>query len=325
MKKILLSIAGVSLSVIALASCGKKNNEDNGNGTNTIADSYKLKIVCPSGAPIIGIAETVSYFNNNVEKENIGVLPNTLQGFFLAGEADIIIAPLNLGTKLYNGLPNGSKSDYQIAGILTWGNTYFASANSSFDINNINGNKLTTFGAGSITEATANYVLAQNNLVPSETETLGNAKLTAEKLKNDNNAIVMTAEPELAAVKQAKPNLVAYSVNDMYKQLTGLDMPQAAVFVDPDVVKDHKELLDAFLSKLDENDKRCETNPRDVAVKAIALGYGIEGEEDILAAGIPNSKVNYKKAKDSKAEINKMIELFTSYFTKEPADTFYYQ
>lgn len=321
MKKILLSIAGVSLSVIALASCGKKNNEDNGKGNNTIADSYKLKIVCPSGAPIIGIAETVSYFNNNVDKENIGVLPNTLQGFFTAGESDIIIAPLNLGTKLYNA----GNSQYQIAGVLTWGNTYFASANPSFTLNDINGKKLTTFGANSITEATSNYVLAQKNLVPSETETLGNAKLTAEKLRNDNNAIVMTAEPELAAIKAVNSNIKAYSVNDVYKQLTGLDMPQAAVFVDPDVVKDHKELLDAFLKKIDDTDSLCESNPRDVAVKSISLGYGNEGEEDILAAGIPNSKINYKKASESKAEINKMIELFTSYFAKVPADTFYYQ
>ena len=322
MKKKIISLIGVSLAAIVLASCGKNQNKSDDNNEDAINDSYKLKIVCPNGAPIIGIAEAASYYKNNVNDENIGVQPSTLSGFFNAGDADIIIAPVNLGTKLYNE----ETSLYQIAGILTWGNTYFASGNTTFTINDINGSNITMFGQNSITEKTANYVLTQKGITPSNKEFLGSAKLTADYLRNNQNSIVMTAEPELAAIKAANSNIKAFSVNDLYKEITSFDMPQAAVFVDPDVVKDHKELLNAFLKKIDDTDSLCESNPRDVAVKSISLGYGNEGEENIIAAGIPTSKVNYKKASDSKSELNKMIELFAPLFgSKTPNDEFYYQ
>lgn len=318
MKKKLFMALSIAAVGIALASCSKKND----NNGDEINDDYKLKLVCPNGAPIIGVAEAASYYSNNVDAENIGVAPTTLNGFFSAGEADIIIAPVNLGTKLYNE----ETSQYQMAGILTWGNTYFASGNTTFTINDINGSNITMFGQNSITEKTANYVLAQNSITPSNKDFLGNAKLTAEYLRNNPNSIVMTAEPELAAVKAVNSNIKAYSINDLYKEKTGFDMPQAAVFVDPDTIENHKELLDAFLKKVSDTSSLCKSNPRDVAVKAISFGYGNEGEEDIIAAGIPNSKVNYKKASQSKSELNKMIELFGPLFgSKTPNDEFYYQ
>jgi len=312
-------------SAIALASCGNNKEEEQESTNNdqqdeTVTDDYKLKVVCPSGAPIIGIAETVAEFKTteNVDTENVGVLPNTLAGFFKAGEADIIIAPINAGTKLYNA----GQSQYQIAGVLTWGNTYFASANTTFELSDINGASITMFGENSITAATANYVLEQNSLAPSATEYLGSSKLTADKIRNDDTAIVMSAEPEISAVRVDKPNLKAYSINEEYKKITGFDIPQAAVFVDPDTVSNHKDLLDSFLSSLDETSELCTTNVEDVAEKAMALGYG--DDKAVLAAGIPNCKVNYTTATSSKAAINKLIELFTSQFTKVPADTFYY-
>ena len=252
MKKKLFMALSIAAVGIVLASCSKKND----NNGDEINDDYKLKLVCPNGAPIIGVAEAASYYRNNVDAENIGVAPTTLNGFFSAGEADIIIAPVNLGTKLYNE----ETSQYQMAGILTWGNTYFASGNTTFTINDINGSNITMFGQNSITEKTANYVLAQNSITPTNKEFLGSAKLTAEYLRNNPNSIVMTAEPELAAVKAVNSNIKAYSINDLYKEKTGFDMPQAAVFVDPDTIENLKELLDAFLKKVSDTSPKFPMN-----------------------------------------------------------------
>ena len=313
MKKV-IGLLFTSFALVTLASCNNKTN------TN---DDYELSIVCPSGAPIVGIASAVNNYEGKLNKENIGVDASTLQGFFTATEnkSDIIIAPINSGTKLYNL----GKSTYKIAAVLTWGNTYFASQ-TEFNITDIKNNGVTLFGKSTINSAVAEYILSEMDSNPETYNYLADAAATKNELIDNSSSIVMTAEPMLSI---AKTNLTAqgksvtsYSIADLYKQVTQLDMPQAAVFINPDTIASHKNVLDSFLAKIDETDELCQTSPESVADDAISLG--LSAPKAVLAKAIPNCKVSYQKASDKKEEIDKLIEVARTYFEKKPDTSFYY-
>ena len=312
MKKSIITLGlGLAL-VLGIASC----NKDNSNNTK-INDDYKLKVVCPAGAPIVGIAEAIGNYKDNVDTENVGVAANTLAGFFQAGKSDVIVAPINAGVKLYNA----NKSTYKLASVLTWGNTYFASQKTTFELNDINDSDITLFGEDSITARQALYVLEQKGITPKSVEYKVDGAETNKELNKDATKIVMTAEPALSATRLTK-EVKSYSISDLYKEITNLDMPQAAVFVSPDAIKNHKELLDLFLTEIDNTDELYKTDATKVAKDAIALG--LQAPEAALANSISNCKVSYKKASTVKTEINKLVELFTSDFAKVPADEIYY-
>ena len=67
-------------------------------------DDYKLKIVPPGQAPLLGIAETIDDNKSNVDLDNTILIeqPANLANHFIAGAMDIIVAPVNAGAKLYN-------------------------------------------------------------------------------------------------------------------------------------------------------------------------------------------------------------------------------
>lgn len=313
MKKV-VGLLLASSALIALASC---------NNNNKTEDDYELKIVCPSGAPIVSIASAVEKYEGKLNTENVGVDASALQGFLTAKEnkSDIIIAPINAGVKLYNA----GNSTYKIAAVITWGNTYFASQ-TAFNITDIKEKGITLFGQSTINSAVAEYVLKEMDGNPEEYTYLADASKTKNELINDSSSIVMTAEPMLSI---AKTNLTAqgkevtsYSVSDLYKQITTYDMPQAAIFINPDTALSHKGVLDSFLAKIDETDELCNTAPEEVAQAAIDLG--LSAPKAVLTKAIPNCKVSYQKASNKVEEIEKLVEVARTYFTKKPDSSFYY-
>ncbi len=320
--KRLVSILGIGFGILALASC---NSNETTNKTN-VKDDYELKVACPSGAPILGIASAVCDFKSSIDTSNIGVDATVLSGFFNEEASDIVIAPINMGCNLYNA----GKSTFKFAGVITAGNTYFASKE-EFVLDDIKERDLYLFGNGSITSFGALYVLNENDITPKSLDYTANANVSYS-----GNNIYMTAEPTLSVAKnslsQSNETLYSKSIADLYNEVSSHTLIQAAIFVNPKTIQEHKSLVNQFLTDVSTKDELTKTNVTKVQKDAKTLGLNLP--DAVIETAIPNSKVEFISASDSKDDLEFMVEeslryeeegiISKTFFTKAPNDNFYY-
>lgn len=280
-------------------------------------DDYKLTIIAPSGAPGVALAELATSHGEDYNIE-LNKTADVLKAAFTSEEADVIIAPINLGVTFYN-----KSSDYQIASVLTWGNLYFAKQGDSLSIEDLNGKNLILFGEGTINDVIVKKVLADNNItLGDETTYLADTQKTNAQLISNPEAIVLVAEPILSAAKMQK-QIATISVQDLYSEASGLSYPQAACFIKKETALNHKKIVDKFIDELAESVDMCQSDVTQVAQYAENLELG---KASILTNAIPNCNINYKKAIDVKSAIEKVANLKLPMFGgKLPDDEFYYE
>lgn len=286
-KKLLLTALSILGATAFLASCSKKKDDD-----------HKLTIVTPGQAPLLGVSEAINDNKSKFDLDNSILIEqgSNLANHFIFGTMDIIVAPVNAGAKLYNI----GKSTYKLAGILTWGNQFFASQNQSFTIDSLNNKEITIFGEKTVNELELDIVLNEKGINVTKTY-VANPVLAMSTLLADANAMVLTAEPALTAQKGDK-NIISYSLNDLYKEVTTYDAPQAAVFVSENAYSKHKELIEDFLEDLEEETAEINDDTKDAIAAFTSLGGS-----GVPAAAILGSKIKFKSAQDSKAALQYLV------------------
>ena len=329
MKKRFL-IAGLAIASLSLAACNKKEEAKTTN-TNTVTEStdvtttvddYKLKVSTPSGAPLMAISGAKDDIDLKLVSDTT-LLPGLFQK--IEEKEDIIIAPVNVGTKLYNA----NLSTYKLASVITWGNTYFSSGSENFTIDSMNGKTVTFFGKDSINVAIAKYVLKQKGVTV--TEAYPDPDVVASikgVLEANSDEMVMIAEPVLTVTqtsleKQGK-SLTSYSIANEYKSLTDHKYPQAAIFVNPDSYQLHKGKFDEFFEAVENTTKLVKSDVSKLA--KLSHEAGIPQGEAVLQKAIPGCGIEYVKGSVAKSDVNYAATLadLTNYFGKKaPEDSFY--
>ena len=302
MKKILFVLVGLILMLCV--ACSKTERE--------------LNIIAPNGAPGIALAD-LCYNENNYNIE-VNKTADALKAAFATKEADIILAPVNLGATMYKSQPN-----YLLASVITWGNLYLASQKADFKLADLNGADVIFFGQGTINDAIVKYVLSSNDIVCNNISYLGSTQLTVQQLLADENAIVLVAEPALSQAKSQNSKINSISIQQLYEAASGSNSyPQAGCFVNIQTVEEDKKAIDNFLEDLENSCSLCATNTEQIAQYAEELGLG--GSKQALITAIPNSNINYKKAKDVVADIEKVASLNLALFGgATPEQSFYYE
>lgn len=276
-------------------------------------DDYKLSIVAPNGAPSVSLVDM--RYNNDLFDFTLGVDPTVLQSHFVSNDTDFIIAPINLGTKMYQ-----KNKNYKLAGVVTWGNLYFASQN-EFTTLDMNNNNVIFFGENTINDGVVKYILNYKNITPN-IEYLGSTALTQAKLISDDK-IVLIAEPSLTQAKMTNSNIYSISVETLFKEITGIDgFPQAGLFVKSKIINEHKRIVDDFILKVEASALATKNDLENVSKKAEELGLG---KANILANAIPRCSIRYVKASDSKNDILKFMEYeyINSFFGTIDEEFFY--
>jgi NitT/TauT family transport system substrate-binding protein len=106
-------------------------------------EDAKLKVTLPNGIPLISVAGTLT---EDIEYNNV-TGPNLLVTAFTSKEADIIIAPINLGAKLYNS----GNSSYKLDSVIGFLNTYIVSIDEPLtSLADLDGKTLAAFGETNI-------------------------------------------------------------------------------------------------------------------------------------------------------------------------------
>ena len=283
---------------------------------SALADEAVMKASAPSGAPALALAMLAVENPDNFTF----VAAETISAEFANQNADFIIAPLNAGAKLYKM----GKSTYKLAGVVSWGNLFFASQKEGFQLEDMNGATVTIFGENTINASVVKYALEQNGIVPASIEYLAGAANTQSLLLSDANAIVVTAEPALTAAKMKNPAITGYAVNDLYKAATGYDgYTQAALFVKADTIATQPEAVKAFIEAVAAS---CEKATTDVeALAAAAVTLEILPNQKVAVNAIPGCAIRFLNAVEAREQVETTANIdLVQFGGAVPVDDFYY-
>lgn len=283
---------------------------------SALADEAVMKASAPSGAPALALAMLAVENPDNFTF----VAAETISAEFANQNADFIIAPLNAGAKLYKM----GKSTYKLAGVVSWGNLFFASQKEGFQLEDMNGATITIFGENTINASVVKFALEKNGIVPASIEYLAGAANTQSLLLSDANAIVVTAEPALTAAKMKNPAITGYAVNDLYKAATGYDgYTQAALFVKADTIANQPEAVKAFIEAVAAS---CEKATTDVeALAAAAVSLEILPNQKVAVNAIPGCAIRFLSAIEAKEQVETTANIdLVQFGGAVPADDFYY-
>lgn len=267
----------IGLMLVFLTSC--KKEED-------------INVILPNGTPLIAIAGVE---NEQVIYENVG---NTflLTAAFTSNSHDVIIAPINVGAKLFNL----NTSIYQLDSIITFSNIYLVSKGKLDSVNDLTGKKIAAYGnnltPGIILEEALNGVECEINYYSGMSEVVG-------FLVNDSVDCILTAEPTLSnLIISKKMDLNILDLSDILKNDIPM-IPQAGIFVNPE--SKNQEEITEYINQIKENIEFLNSSPEDYASLIVNKNEWLTLlSEQIIKESIPTSNIDFKKAKDFTNELN---------------------
>lgn len=292
MKKIL-----VCLVCMMLFACTPKPKEE----TTT------LRVLAPKGAPALALAN--ASVNQEAEITFVdGTDLLTTEFAKESGDYDLVVAPINLGGKLIQD----GKTNYVLAGVVTWGNLYLV-ANKQLEETDI----VTAFGQGAVPDKVMLEVfkaLGINNNIdyfPSVTE------VQAQMLTNKAD-IALIAEPAatatIAKAKQSERELtIVMDFQKEWKNISGNEgYPQAALFVRSDRYETYKTQMDAFLTSLAKNSTDSKADPETLRAAIESIGAENLGlpNADMAIQTYPRLNINFVPAQDVKEDIRTFLAIF---------------
>lgn len=266
----------------------------------------KVKILVPSGAPTLGIANALDTQSDLLDYEVV-LGSDALTAGFTNSSYDIIIAPVNLGAKFYQSLNSYDYSFYQT---IVGGCFYLVSTNQLTSVQEIDNQEITVFGKNSTPDVVIRSLIAYYNL---------NVKINYVDDVNAANASLVSGNA--TTIVSAQPSISKFNASGKFYTLdlqqewatmadSTFSIPQAGIFVKTSR-KDNKSVKKA-LNYLNASLTLASTNPASLAESAVKVDETLNkvGTETLTRA-IP--LCHFVNTKYNKAEIefyfNKLIEL----------------
>ena len=258
-----------------------------------------VKILCPTGAPALAILGAVENENITIEyTEGTDLLTAELAKE--DSEFDIIVAPTNLGTKIY-----ANTQAYNLEAVLTWGNLYLVGPEGA-DITSAN---VAAFGEQAVPGLVFKKTYPELN--PTYYSSVQEAQ---QALLTGQAEVALLAQPVAAAtIAKAKENgtelTILADVQAAYQKISGsenIGYPQASIFVkagNQDKVNYALTAICTFLSDYNEDSAREiieEVTPETLGVPSADLAINTWDKQNI----------SYQAAKSCKEDIVDFLNVF---------------
>jgi len=229
--------------------------------------------------------------------------PDSLVAAFTTNEYDVIFAPTNLGALMFL-----SKDNYQLLGVITWGNFYLITvSDSDFNLSFINNKEIILFGQNQTSDIILKYVLSNNDIVSSLSYLDSVMSVQSEFILNQNK-IYMVAEPIYSNLLHLYPNIKSIDLQDEYKKLSNKDSyPQAGIFIKKDL---DSKTINKIKNDLSYSVNQIEEDLLKTANLATKLGFNIT--LNVLMDSITNSNIKFVLANDAKEDIVNYFNLILS-------------
>lgn len=285
--------AALALSMVACAQTAKEEVVEE------VVESEPVSILCPTGAPALAILGAVGDENVTIEyTEGTDLLTAELAK--ADSEYDIIVAPTNLGTKLY-----ANTQAYNLEAVLTWGNLYLVGPEGT-DISTAN---IAAFGEKAVPQLVFSKVLPELN--PTYYASVQEAQ---QALLTGNAEVALLAQPVAAAtIAKAKENgkelTILSDIQALYKEATGnknTGYPQASLFVKAGNQEKVQTVLGNICSFLaDANDEAISQKIEEAGIESLGLPSA-----EIVVKTWAKQNINYQAAKSCKEDIVAFLQVF---------------
>lgn len=305
-KKILSNLFLVLMLVLSftfLTGCNK-NKEPDGNKV----DDHVYSFIAPSGTPSLALS---TLFDNNPQVSyEIVAGANPLVAAFTSGTHDFVVAPVNVGAKLF-----ANNQKYKLVKTIVWGNFYIASLSEINSVQDLEGKTITAFSQNSSPDIMLQVVLDAYGLKDKVKVEYVDAVTTANSMMMTGQAeIIISAEPSISVLKNKK-NIYTIDLQAEWNKLSdGNSFPQAGLFVNTALLTDDKKdntlaFIEKVLTKIEDY-----KTPSVLAASAVKIDTSFEtvGAANLEKA-IPNCWISLKAKAEEKAAVDyyaqKLIDL----------------
>lgn len=290
--------------------------------TGCIDDSSKkVSVIVPTGTPSLGIANVLN--DKTLVDANIVSGSDPLIAAFTNASYDVVVAPINLGAKLYNANENFS---YILYKTIVWGNYYLVSNEEIATLESLEGKTVLVFGKNSTPDVVLRTLISAKN-INVNLEYVDDVATANSYLLSGKADIIVSAEPSLTKMS-ANKNFYTLDLQKQWQQLTGsYSLPQAGIFIKKDS-KDEK-YLKTVLDKMIESVQMAQTKPNVLIASAVSVDENLAkiGEETLQKAiGNCNLRVEETDKEAIEFYFSQVIQLGIGATVggKLPDEAFYY-
>ena len=284
-----ISLMACSFLALGLAAC-----------SNTDTSNEPISILCPTGAPALSLLGTWDLENVSVEYvDGSDILTSELAKE--DGEYDIIVAPTNVGAKVY-----GESESYNLEAVLTWGNLYLVGQEGT----DLSTASIAAFGQNAVPGLVFNQVED-----PSLNVTWYSSVQEAQQaLLTNQQQVALLAQPVAAAtIAKAKENgkelTVLQDLQKLWQEKTDSEdagYPQASLFVKSGEEEKVEAVLDAVEEYVEEADEKTLTSTID-DIGAEVLGVP---NTQIAVKTWNAQNIRYVQGNDAKEDIEDFLAVF---------------
>lgn len=280
MKKVFMSVILAVMLAANILGCADNSNE-------------KINIIVPNGITLIAVGGLINTQDINIENVEG---PDLLISAMTSKSHQVIIAPLNVGAKLYMK----GQSSYKLAAMLTYGNLYIVSKKASTlnSLADLEGKQIMAFGQNATPDIILKAALQSQN-INCGIEYQSGVSEVIPFFKNDDYKYALVAEPVLSQL-QIKQN-IDLNIIDLQEILKDeiASIPQAGVFINPD--SQNIAMINTFLDNLKDNVVSLNASPEDYANDILPKHKFFENlTKEVIVSAIQSGRViDYLKAKDN--------------------------
>ena len=280
----------------------------------------------PSGIPMAWAMENVSEISNAKVEYDVFAGANLLLPKLLKGEIDIGFLPPNVAAKVYNA-NNGAIIAAAVAGNGMM--SLITKDKNVKSIKDLNGKTVNVAGQGATPDYMMRYLLSKNGVNAELDFSIPNAEIAPSLIAGKiEYAVVPEPFATVATLKNAEITR-AIDIQSAFAEASGTDgvFPMTLIVVNAKFAAAHPMAVENFLTAYSESAAWTLENPKDAG--SLVEKHSIGLNSAVSAAAIPNAAYTFKRAKDAKGDVEKILGVFlefdaTSIGGKLPDDGFYF-
>jgi len=287
----------------------------------------------PTSIPAAYMVDSKALVNGRAVVFDKYATPQALLPKMLKGEADIGFMPANIAAKVYNS----GAGALLCAGISGGGNMYLITKDRSIKtLADLSGKIVSVAGQGATPEYLFRWILAQNKI---PVDSKNGVKLDysvptpdiAAELLSDKIQYAVVPEPfATVAVMKSKDVVRALDLQYEFAAIEGKNAayPLTVIVVTKSFAERDPETVRAFMSAFGESVAWTNANPQKAGVLVQKYTLGLMAP--VVANAIPYSALVWKRADDSKKEIERLLSIFLQFAPDSvggtlPDDGFYFK
>jgi NitT/TauT family transport system substrate-binding protein len=300
----------LALSVILLTlvfcSCQNAAQDKTANqqGTITVAT-----LRGPAGISMVHMMDQMKNLGGDTLDYQIKNEPLQVRPLLFQEKATFGVVPTNMAAILYNkGVP------YQLAAVPVWGTLYlFGEDEHIRDWEDLKGRKIYLMAKGMTPDVMFRYLLEKNGLDPQKDVELDYSFPTHIELANavasGKARLAVISEPMVSMVMNKNNRIRSLiSLNEAWKEQTGVEIPQTALLVHQDFANQHPGRVKEFLQAYEQSVQWINRHPEEGARGVVR--YGILNDTAVARASIPRCNMRFKKARDVQEQVTSFLEIF---------------